>query len=526
MSGIDGFFDELRKRGVVRAALLYVAAAFALLEFADIAFRRLGLPDSAVNWVLWIGITGFPIAMFAAWAIEIRAERDSDRTKSWVSPATVATALALVGLGAGMGFWWGGSRDSGESAARTSAAVVTPLPEREPAVAVLRFTDLDETNDHGYFAAGMSEEISTALSRFPGIRVIAPSATEHFEEPGTDVGLRASELGVTFLLRGSVRRGAQSVRVAAQLLDTATGAQVWGENYDAVLETGALIETQDRIAGKVAAAVGDSLGVIMRAGRAAARRRGTDNFEAYDCVLLGHAYLEIHATEIHARARDCLEEAVRLDPDYADAWAHLAYAYREEFHHHFNEQPGSLDRSLAAGRRAIELDAANPMAHFAMAQTYISRGEFDAGIAAMQHAVELNPNDTVALASLATYHVRMGHLEEGLEMARELEELNPLHPGWLHTTIALYYYQTGEYRKALDSVAQVRIQDDVQTLVIQAAAQAQLGQPEASATIDTLRAVDPSFAQTPMSELRHYFLSEETVAKVAHGLRLAGLEIQ
>jgi TolB-like protein len=96
----------------------------------------------------------------------------------------------------------------------------------------------------------MSEEISTALSRFPGIRVIAPSATEHFEESGSDVGLRASELGVAFLLRGSVRRGPRNVRVAAQLLDAATGALVWGENYDAVLETAALIETQDRIAGK------------------------------------------------------------------------------------------------------------------------------------------------------------------------------------------------------------------------------------------------------------------------------------
>ena len=96
MTRSDGFLDELRKRGVVRAALLYVAAAFAVLEFADIAFPRLGLPDSAVNWVLWIGIAGFPIAMFAAWAIEVRAERDSGRAKSWVSPATVATALALV----------------------------------------------------------------------------------------------------------------------------------------------------------------------------------------------------------------------------------------------------------------------------------------------------------------------------------------------------------------------------------------------------------------------------------------------
>jgi len=107
MSGSHGFLDELRKRGVARAALLYVAAAFALLEFADIAFPRLGLPDGAVNWVLWIGIAGFPVAMFAAWAIDLPAERVTGRTARWFSPATAVTASALIGLGAMMGFWLG-----------------------------------------------------------------------------------------------------------------------------------------------------------------------------------------------------------------------------------------------------------------------------------------------------------------------------------------------------------------------------------------------------------------------------------
>ena len=111
MPGGADFLDELRKRGVLRAALLYAAAAFAVLEFADIAFPRLGLPDGAVNVVLWVGLGGFPLVLLAAWAIEVRVEPDTRRNRSWLSPATFATAVILVGVGVGMGLLWG-AKDS------------------------------------------------------------------------------------------------------------------------------------------------------------------------------------------------------------------------------------------------------------------------------------------------------------------------------------------------------------------------------------------------------------------------------
>ena len=115
MSASDGFLDELRKRGVVRAGLLYAAGAFALLEFADIAFPRLGFPDGAVNVVLWVGLSGFPLALFASWVIEVRAEPDSGRMRGWLSPATLATSAVLVALGIGVGLVWGGSESTSSS---------------------------------------------------------------------------------------------------------------------------------------------------------------------------------------------------------------------------------------------------------------------------------------------------------------------------------------------------------------------------------------------------------------------------
>ncbi len=137
MSNGPDFLDQLRKRGVVRAALLYAAAAFAVLEFADIAFSRLGLPEGAVTAVLWIGIAGLPIALFAAWAIDLRAERDTGRARTWLSPTTVVGVLALIGLGVGMGYFWGGTEDVGETMESTPGYEAKAGLEQVPTVAVL-----------------------------------------------------------------------------------------------------------------------------------------------------------------------------------------------------------------------------------------------------------------------------------------------------------------------------------------------------------------------------------------------------
>jgi adenylate cyclase len=497
---------------------------FAVLEFADIAFPRLGLPDDAVDVVLWIGIVGFPVVLFAAWAVELRVEADTGRTMSWVSPTTVATVLALAAVGIAMSWWWGGL-DEGEGPPSFPAASGSDPSSREPAVAVLRFPDLGGSEQHAYFAAGLSEEISTALSRFRGIRVIAPSATADFEPFGGEGAIGARERSIAYVLRGSVRRGEERVRVAVQLLDATSGAQVWGDHYDAELATEALFAAQDRMAGKVASAVADSSGVIVRSSRESSRRSRTDRFEAYDCVLLGYAYIEIHTAPVHGAARDCLERAVELDPNYAEAWAHLAYVFREEFHHDFNPKPGSLDRADRAARRAIELDATNPMAHFAMSQIQFSNLDFEAAIASMERAIELNPNDTLVLATMATYLIRVGQVDRGMEMARKTAELNPLHPGWLHTSVGLYHYLRGEFNEALLALARTQYRTDSQTLALSAASQGHLGRPEASATLDALRRSDERFADAPMEELRRYFILDDTVDAVVRGLHLAGLEI-
>lgn len=518
MASPDAFLDELRKRGVVRAGLIYAAAAFAVLEFAEIAFPRLGLPDGAVTIVLGIGLAGFPLILGLAWVFDIRAGRDAGVHRRWFAPSTVLTSGLLVALGIGMGVWWGSTGDAPGSETHQNE-VAAAVVDRGPAVAVLRFSDLGASDEHAYFAAGLSEEISSALSRFPGIRVIAPSASGDFGAAQETEPVQ----GVRYLLRGSVRRGVTQVRVSTQLVDTTVGQQIWGESYDSDLSTAELLATQDRIASQVAASIADSSGAITRASQADARRRRSDEFEAYDCVLLGHAYLEIHTGELHARALECLERAVVIAPDYADAWAHLAYVRREEFHHGWTKRPDALDRALEAGRRAVELDASNAMAHYALAMTFFSRNETEAGVAAAERAVELNPSDTAAMGALALYFVYTGHAERGVQLARTAAELNPLHPGWLNMAFAVDHYMRGEYEQGLISAERANLPEDVQTATLVAANLGRLGRAsEAVSSLDVLRA-DERFAANPVAELNRYFVSEDIARALSEGLYLAGL---
>lgn len=519
MPGPPDFLDQLRERGVVRAGLLYAAATFALLEFADIAFPRMGLPDNAVDVVLWVGIAGFPVALLAAWAFELHAEPGGTTTrKAWLAPRTILGILALVAGGAGMALWWDGAGEPGAGA--------SDLATREsghPTVAVLQFVDPGGSDN--LFAVGLSEEIATVLSGFSGVRVISPSATRHFDTAGADIRTLDEELGVQYLLRGSVQRSADHVRVAAQLLDASTAKQIWGDRYDAELLPARLFETQDEIARRVASTIGDSTGVIVQLARGRVRAAAPENLASYDCVLLGQGYLTVHTPEVHQRARACLERAVELTPEYAAGWAHLAYMYREEFLHRYPGRPAPLERAEAAAKRAIDLEPNNAMAHFAMAFTLASQYRLDELVVELERVVALAPNDTAMLGGVSIYFAHAGQWKRALEIADRVEELNPLQNGWVHYTRALAHYREGNFEQA---VAEASLLDrrDVQTYIHLAAAHARLGQTQAArAAAESTIALDEHFKKDPTEYLRRVFLRDVAIERYAEALRMAGLEI-
>jgi tetratricopeptide (TPR) repeat protein len=354
--------------------------------------------------------------------------------------------------------------------------------------------------------------------------VISPNSTSYFDGADQDLSRIDEDLGVRYLLRGSVRRDASRARISAQLLEASTGNQLWAETYDVELAPSELLAIQERIARRIASTIGDTTGVLVHAGQREVRRAATDSLEAYECVLLAQRFFKVHTPEVHALARACLERAVEIDPDYAEAWAHLANIYRDEYFHGWRHAPDPLERAMRAAKRAIDLDGSSSMAHYALSLTLLDRHQFEPAVAAAERALALNPNDSALAAGLSLYLAKAGRLERALTLTNEVERLNPLHPDWIHGTRALIHYEKGEYEQARAEA--VKVAPGFTASIYLAASHGRLGQEsEAREVWQEFVEREPEFATDAIELLRRALFREAAVQGVVEGLRLAGIEL-
>ena len=394
-----------------------------------------------------------------------------------------------------------------------------------PSIAVLPFDNMSGDPDQEYFSDGITEDIITGLSRFRQLLVISRNSSFQYKGRAVDVREVGRDLGVRFVLEGSVRRDADAIRVSAQLLDAKSGVHLWAETYDRDLTARNIFAVQDDITKEVIATLADTYGVISRLEQAEVREKGTDSLTAYECVLRTHEYEALHTAASHSVARDCLERAVVLEPGYVDAWAQLAYVYREEYFHGFNPRPNSLDRALETARHAVELDPANQLARFALAFTHYGLGDLEAFFVEAERAIALNPNNGRVVAGLAVHMAFAGEWERGMELTRRAMAQNPHHPGWFNFVLSTHHYWLGEYEEAASSARKIGMPEAVLTHAILAAAYGQLErEEEARAALAELLRLDPDFPEHVLGELRKIYASEDLVQEILKGLRKAGLE--
>ncbi len=438
-----------------------------------------------------------------------------------------AAVVAVFGGLAVAAVWLWAPRDGSETATTPGpdADALLALP-RGPGIAVLPFTNMSGDPEQDYFADGLTEDILTGLSRFSQLRVIGRNSTFRYKGRAVDTRSVGRELGVRYVLEGSVRRAASQVRVTAQLLDATTDAHLWAETYDRDLTATNLFDIQDDIREKVVASIADAYGIIARSELKGGWGRGTASLDSYECVLLAHEYNALHTAAAHLRARDCLERVVEEDPGYADAWAQLAYLNREEYHHGFNRREGSLGRALALARQAVRLDPTSPMAHLALALAHWSRGELDGFLAAAERALALNSNDTQVLFTVGGNMARAGEWDRGVALVKKAIALSPYHPGWPYLTLFYDHYRKGEYQEALEKAQRVNMPELWETYSALAQAYGQLGRTEpAQAAVANLLELYPDFPVNAWNEYRKNNLSDEDIARLVEGLRKAGLPV-
>jgi adenylate cyclase len=387
--GIRQIFDELRRRKVIRVAVVYAVVAWLLIQVAQATFPPLNLPSWTVTFVIMLAILGFPIAIALAWAFEatpegIRRER---------AAAEAAEAA-----------------DAGTAPARVTDS---------PSIAVLPFVDMSPDRDQDYFCEGMAEEILNALTRVEGLRVAARTSSFQFKGRTADVRKVAKELGVSSVLEGSVRKAGSQLRVTAQLISAGDGYHLWSDRYDRGLED--VFAIQDEIATKITEALKLHL---TRQDLPSLQVKPTGEILAYDYYLRGRQLLNQFGKRRTEYAIQMFNKAIELDPNYAPAYAGLTQA-SAMMYMFFDPDPKYCATAERASARAIALDPGSAEAHTTRGIAEQMNKNFDAAEQAFDRAIALNPKSFDAAYFCARGCASHGHYARAAAMFERAAEVRP-----------------------------------------------------------------------------------------------------
>jgi adenylate cyclase len=252
------------------------------------------------------------------------------------------------------------------------------------------------------------------------------------------------ELGVRYVLEGSVRKSENHVRITAQLIDATTGYHLWAEHYDGELKD--IFALQDGITQKIVTALSPKL---TAAERSRPGRQETNSIEAYDHFLRGFALYYEFRKASNAAARQMFERAIALDPNYAKAYVWLSWGYFIDWDFQWTEGPGALDRSLEAARKAVALDDSLSDAHTVLGWNSLWKKQHDTAIAELERAVSLDPNSEEAYGSLAEVLNFSGRPDEAIGFVKKAMRLDPNNAGWLVFTLAHSYFLLRRYDEAI-----------------------------------------------------------------------------
>jgi TolB-like protein len=267
-------------------------------------------------------------------------------------------------------------------------------------VAVLPFRSASVSPEVNALADGLFEEIVTGLSRFSHLRVIARTSTLRYGTQSQDLKTIGKALGARYVMDGSLRQAGARLRISVQLSETTTGARLWADSYERSFTADALFDVQDDLVRHIVSTCADPYGVLARSIAEAVRGLEPDRLTPYEALMRGFGYHQRLTPAEHDDARRILERAAEKSPRNAGCLAMLALVYAHEHAHGFNPRPGSLDRSLALARRAVEAEPANHLAHQSLSTTLLLRKEATACLAVAERAIALNPLDGGCMAAM------------------------------------------------------------------------------------------------------------------------------
>jgi TolB-like protein/tetratricopeptide (TPR) repeat protein len=439
------FFSELKRRNVYKVAVAYAVVGWLLIQVATQVFPFLEIPNWTIRLVILMTALGFPVALIIAWAFELTPEgikrtEDADaagqrsRGGIWISVVAVAAALSL-------GIFFLGRYTAGRSTLGKSEAVTT-FPQKSIAVLPLVNTSGDASNE--YFSDGLSEELIAVLAKIPDLRVIGRSSSFFFKGKSPDSAAIGQKLGVANLIEGSVRKQGDRVRIVAELISAADGRSLWSETYDRELKDVFAVQTE------IAKSVAEQMKVKLLGERQQSdAAASTENLAAHNAVLQADFYFKQLTPESVQRAIQFLEEAVKLDPNYAFAYAKLSQAWRQYAASFARDDARkAYEEARRTAEKAVSL--APDLAEVRMAMGFLAFTpdlDFRAAEREFRRVLESSPNDAAAKSYLGAALSAQGRLAEAEQTCREALSLDPLGtPAWYN--IGRVVVGLGRYREA------------------------------------------------------------------------------
>jgi len=409
-------------------------------------------------------------------------------------------------------------RTDGSAAPSASAATV---PADKPSIAVLPFTNMSSDPDQEYFADGISEDIITSLSKLSQLLVIARNSSFAYKGRAVNVQEIARELGVRYVVEGSVRKAGDRVRITAQLIDCTTGGHLWAERYDRELTD--VFAVQD----EVTQAIVIPMAVKLTADeRVRLKTKGPNNLEAYDYLLRGREQYRLYSKEGNAQAQVLLKRAIELDPGYASAYAFLVYTHLSIYLNQWNETADRpLEQAYKLAQKAVALDETDPSAHHALGSNYLWKREHNQAITELERAIALDPNFAGAYAVLGLTLHYAGRSEEAIELINRGMSLDPHYTDIRLHWLAQAYFQLRRYEEAIDFLKRrlIRKPDTDISRVLLAASYGHLGQiDEAKVQWEDVFRINPDYSLEHRKQVLPY-KDPADFDHIVEGLRKASL---
>jgi TolB-like protein/tetratricopeptide (TPR) repeat protein len=430
---MNSFIDELRRRNVLRLAATYALVAWILIEAGSVLLPTFGVPEWFFRAYVITILAGFVISLVLAWVFEVtpegvkfdhKVDREAQRPRSRGKSNTIIIALLVLALGVSITFNVTGIRN--QEAATDAVAEASAY-----SIAVLPFTSRSADPDNEFFADGVHDDLLARLADIESLRVISRTSVNEYRDTTKNLRQIGAELGVDSIVEGAVQRSGDQVRITVQLIDAATDEHIWADTYDRALTISNIFQIQSEISSQIAAALQAAMTPEEEIRIAAIPTTSIEALSLYSAAR-NNLYLRRFDTLIEARRQ--FEQALELDPDYAQAYAGLAETILVLLSNHgsielsqANELAGAaIDKALAIDDQLAEAYAAKGLLESAGFQLSGSTERNTAAAAAFERAIDLNPNLANAYVWYAALHQVEGRIEEAIDMLTTAMEIDPL----------------------------------------------------------------------------------------------------